>query len=123
MQPRDNTSREAGGTGAEVGSETIIRRVLAETKELRVSGRTNVQNLAWSIVQTFEEEKRKVCLVAIGTQAVNQAVKAISIANSRSASHGIIFMALPAMQDVTIEDHGNKVERTVLKLILVPYEW
>ena len=123
MQQGDNQKREVADEGAEVIATEVIHRVMSGTKELRVSGRTNVQNLAWSIVQTFADEKRKVTLVAIGTAAVNQAVKAVAVANSRAASHGVIFTALPAMLDIEIEDNGAKVERTVLKLILVPYSW
>ena len=101
----------------------ILERIIGTPEEIRVSGRTNVQDLAWSIVKKHEECNR-VCLVGIGTQAVNQPVKAVAVANSRSASHGLVFTTMPAMQDVEIDTGtGESVERTVIKLFLVPYTW
>lgn len=112
---------EKGVAGA-VPAETSLVRAEYPVEEVRVSGRTNCSDLAWAICKTHEKQRR-VCLIGIGTQAVSQAVKAIAIANSRSASHGIVFTALPAMVDVQIADEnsGQSVERTVMKLTLVPY--
>ncbi len=114
---------ESDSTGKKTEPAEYVRVVQAQ-EEIRVSGRTSVPDLAWSIVKTHSENKR-VVLVGIGTQAVNQAVKAVAVANSRNASHGIVFTALPAMQDVKIKDDetGQEVERTVIKLTLLPYQW
>ena len=100
-------------------------RVVREVDEIRVSGRTNVQDLAWAVTKRMDAAGGvRVCLTAIGTQAVNQAVKAIAIANSRTAAHGVVCTALPAMEDVEIDvGESETIERTVIKLILVPYTW
>lgn len=123
MQQRDVPSN-----GSERAEEVVVQpstlvRAEAPPEEIRVSGRTNVQSLAWTVYKTHEEGKR-VVLLGIGTQAINQAVKAVAIANSRGASHGIIFTILPAMQDVVIAgQEGEELERTVIKMTLIPYKF
>lgn len=111
-----------GNTGVPAADGLV--RAEYPIEEVRVSGRTNVQDLAWAICKTHEDGKR-VCLVGIGTQAISQAVKAVAIANSRGASHGVVMSALPSMVDVQIADEstGQSVERTVVKLTLIPYSW
>lgn len=105
------------------GESTTYVRVARSEETIRVSSRTNVKDLAWAITKEHMAGK-SVCLLAIGVQAVNQAVKAIAVANGRGAAHGRVLTALPALESITISnDQGESVERTLVKLVLVPYTW
>jgi len=58
------------------------------TINLRVAGRSRVDAVAGSCVKNIEEGK-SVTLTAIGAGAVNQMLKAITIARSMGASSGL----------------------------------
>lgn len=79
------------GEGA--GSETV----------LRVKSSSSAASLASAISHAVYDGKR-VTLRAIGAGAVNQAVKAIAIANSFVAPRGIVLDCRPGFTTVTMPD-------------------
>lgn len=107
-----------------LGADNFKKIEMPVDKPFRVAGTANVHDLAWAISKGLEEGHRPV-LIAIGVQAITQAVKAIAVANSRVASQGKIFTVLPAFENVMIPNQQTKVneERTVMKLILVGYRF
>lgn len=87
--------------------------------ELRVGGGTAPKSLAGSIANNLNEGKR-VSLTAIGHQAVGQAIKAVSIANSYVASHGYQLSVYPSFEVKQIENgDAGSVERTAMVLQIV----
>ncbi len=76
-----------------------------ETPEeiLRVSGGTSAHDLAAAISHGVYDGKRLV-LRAIGAGAVNQAVKAVAIAQSFVGSRGLILSVRPGFAEVAMKD-------------------
>lgn len=97
--------------------------------ELRVSGGTPPKELASSIIHILNDDRR-VCLTAIGHQAVGQAVKAIPAVNQHCVSQGYLVCILPSFKiskvpnrevedPATTADGDRTIERTVTVLSLV----
>ena len=63
---------------------------MSEGNDLRVSGSTDPKRLADAIVIRVEEEFRAK-IVAVGANAVSQAVKGLIIARSKAVSNGDLF--------------------------------
>lgn len=78
---------------------------MAESEDdvLRVSGGTSAHDLAAAISHMVYDGKKPV-LRAIGAGAVNQAVKAVAIAQSFVGSRGLILSMRPGFQEVAMQD-------------------
>jgi stage V sporulation protein S len=70
---------------------------------LRVSGGTSAKDLAAAISHAIYDG-RKPILRAIGAGAVNQAVKAVAIAQSFVGSRGLILSIRPGFAEVEMGD-------------------
>ena len=81
---------------------------------IKVSSRSVSQKVAGSIANSFKEGSSYVEIQTIGAGAVNQAIKAISIARGFVAPLGMNLVCIPAFYDVVID---NK-EKTAIKLIV-----
>jgi stage V sporulation protein S len=73
---------------------------------LRVKSSSSAASLASAISHAVYDGKR-VTLRAIGAGAVNQAMKAIAIANSFVAPRGIVLDCRPGFTTVTTQDAGD----------------
>lgn len=80
---------------------------------LKVSGKSNPSKVAGAIANIFRE-KGIVEVQTVGAGALNQAVKAISIARGYISPSGINLVCTPAF--TTIEIDGK--EKTAIKLII-----
>lgn len=80
---------------------------------LKVSSKSNSNSVAGALVAMIKETK-KVDLDAVGAGAVNQALKAVAIANSFVAPQGTRLVCIPAFTDVILENQY----RTGMKLIV-----
>lgn len=80
---------------------------------LKVAGRSRVDSVAGSCVKNIEEGK-SVSLTAIGAGAVNQMMKAITIARSMGASSGIDLYFTTGFATEII----NGEEKTAMKVFL-----
>lgn len=88
---------------------------------LKVSSTSNPSATAGALANTIREEG-KAELQAIGPKAVNQSVKAISIARGYMAPSGVDLVFVPSFVDVEI-DHENKTAmrmEVTTKLPFVP---
>jgi stage V sporulation protein S len=74
-----------------------------EDDVLRVSGGTSAHDLAAAISHAVYDGRKPV-LRAIGAGAVNQAVKAVIIANSFVAPRGLLLLIRPGFQEVTMTE-------------------
>lgn len=81
--------------------------------EIRVAGSTIPQNLAMSIASTVRGGD-KVTLVALGANAVSQALKSVPILNGFFASKGFVFVVFPVLEDRKTDDGIKTVQ--LLKL-------
>lgn len=70
---------------------------------LRVKGATNVSSLGSVIAHGVYDNKPPV-LRAIGAAAVNQAMKAIIIAQSYVGAKGLRLLVIPGFADVEMDD-------------------
>jgi stage V sporulation protein S len=80
---------------------------------LRVKGSTSSPDLA-SVIAYGVYDGKKIVLRAIGAAAVNQAMKAVAIAQNFVASKGKQLWILPCFADVQMED--GTVTAMVFKL-------
>ena len=78
---------------------------------LKVSAWSNPKSVAGAIAGVLRE-RGYVDVQVIGAAALNQAVKAIAIARSYTASEGIDPICIPGFQDIEINGEG----RTALRL-------
>lgn len=83
---------------------------------LRVSTHSACDKVAGAIARCLQNNE-KVELTSIGAGALNQAVKAVSIARSFVASQGIDLCVVPAFKNIEID--GN--QRTAIKLMVRTY--
>lgn len=81
---------------------------------IKVSSKSVSQKVAGSIANSFREGSNFVEIQTVGAGAVNQAIKAISIARGYVAPLGLNLVCTPAFYDVIID---NK-EKTAIKLIV-----
>ena len=80
---------------------------------LKVSSQCNPNSVAGALANVFRE-KGKVEIQAVGSGALNQAIKAIAIARGFVAPSGKNLICIPAFSDITIEGE----EKTAIKLIV-----
>ena len=81
---------------------------------IKVSSKSISQKVAGSIANSFREGCNKIEMQTVGAGAVNQAIKAISIARGYVAPLGINLVCTPAFYDVMIDNR----EKTAIKLIV-----
>ena len=81
---------------------------------IKVSSKSVSSKVAGSIANSFREGSKSVEIQTVGAGAVNQAIKAISIARGYVAPIGLNLVCTPAFYDVTIDGK----EKTALKLIV-----
>ena len=81
---------------------------------IKVSSKSVSQKVAGSIASSFKEGSSEVEVQTIGAGAVNQAIKAISIARGFVAPLGMNLVCIPAFYDVMIDGK----EKTAIKLII-----
>lgn len=87
---------------------------------LKVSSTSDPSATAGALANTIREEGIAE-LQAIGPKAVNQAVKAITIARGYMAPSGVDLVFLPSFVDVEI-DHENKTAMRLEVKTRLPYE-
>ena len=80
---------------------------------LKVSSKSNPNSVAGALANVMRE-KGEVEVQAIGAGALNQAVKAITIARGFVAPSGKNLICIPAFTDIIIDGE----ERTAIKLIV-----
>lgn len=80
---------------------------------LKVSSKSNPSKVAGAIANIFRE-KGGVELQTVGAGALNQAVKAVSIARGYISPSGINLICIPAFTDIEIDGK----EKTAIKLII-----
>ncbi|HDR4948977.1 TPA: stage V sporulation protein S [Bacillus cereus] len=85
---------------------------------LKVAATSNPNSVAGAIAGVIRE-CGTVEMQAIGAGAINQAIKAVSIARGFVAPSGIDLVCVPAFQEVTMD---NQV-RTAIKLIVGPRDY
>ena len=81
---------------------------------IKVSSKSISQKVAGSIANSFREGCSEVEIQTVGAGAVNQAIKAISIARGFVAPLGMNLMCTPAFYDVVIDGK----EKTAIKLLV-----
>ena len=82
---------------------------------LKVSAKSIPNDVAGALAGVLRE-RGSAEIQAIGAGAVNQSVKAISIARGFVAPSGIDLICIPAFTDIEIDGE----ERTAIKLIIEP---
>ena len=80
---------------------------------LKVSSKSNPSKVAGAIANIFRE-KGGVELQTVGAGALNQAVKAVSIARGYISPSGANLVCTPAFTDIEIDGK----EKTAIKLII-----
>lgn len=81
---------------------------------IKVSSKSISQKVAGSIANSFREGCSSVEIQTVGAGAVNQAIKAISIARGYVAPLGFNLVCTPAFYDVVIDGK----EKTAIKMIV-----
>ncbi len=81
---------------------------------IKVSSKSVSQKVAGSIANSFREGCTSVEIQTVGAGAVNQAIKAISIARGFVAPLGMNLICTPAFYDVMIDGK----EKTAIRLIV-----
>ena len=80
---------------------------------LKVSSKSNPNSVAGALANVFRSNGN-VEIQAVGAGALNQAIKAITIARGFLAPSGKNIVCIPAFTDIEIEGE----ERTAIKLIV-----
>ena len=86
---------------------------MTEREIIQVSSKSISQKVAGSIANSFREGCSEVEIQTVGAGAVNQAIKAISIARGFVAPLGMNLICTPAFYDVVIDGK----EKTAIKLL------
>lgn len=81
---------------------------------IKVSSKSISQKVAGSIANSFREGKKTIEIQTVGAGAVNQAIKAISIARGFVAPLGFNLVCTPAFYDITIDGK----QKTAIRLIV-----
>ena len=81
---------------------------------IKVSSKSVSQKVSGSIANSFREGATGVEIQTVGAGAVNQAIKAISIARGFVAPLGMNLICTPAFYDVMIDGK----EKTAIRLIV-----
>ena len=82
---------------------------------LKVSAKSNPNSVAAALAGTINE-KGSVEIRAIGAGALNQAIKAVAIAERYAKPCGTEFVCIPSFINVGTEEE----ERTAIKLVVEP---
>ncbi len=82
---------------------------------LKVSGQSNPKAVAGALAAIVRDQG-SVQVNAVGAAAVNQAVKAITIARGFVAPNGIDLVTVPAFSEIEIDGE----ERTAIRFIVMP---
>jgi stage V sporulation protein SpoVS len=86
---------------------------------LRVSNGTNVHKLATSVRKNVENGNAvRVVLSCIGVQTINQAIKAVAIANERTSQNGYLLLLYPYF---FTEQKTEEVENTIMRFVVIRY--
>jgi len=80
---------------------------------LKVSSKSNPNKVAGAIANIFREQGG-LEIQTVGAGALNQAIKAVSIARGYLSPGGINLICIPAFNDIEIEGQ----EKTAIKLML-----
>jgi stage V sporulation protein SpoVS len=90
-----------------------------EERLLKVSGGTDPQKLAESILATYAEGKhKKVILRSIGAGSLNQGVKACILANKSLFPKGIYCALIPYFKDVMEPSRAGTTEEKITAIEL-----
>lgn len=122
MQQRDEQT-PMGNEGTQpplrAGMLAIEDMLKSSIAELRVSNGTPSKALATSILRYLDDGKR-VTLSCIGAQCLNQAVKAVAIANAEAASGGHMLVVIPSFETRSFPDRntGEPLEMTGMSLFV-----
>ena len=81
---------------------------------IKVSSKSISQKVAGSIANSFREGVKQLEIQTVGAGAINQAIKAISIARGYVAPLGKYLICTPAFYDVMIDGK----EKTAIKLLV-----
>jgi len=81
---------------------------------IKVSSKSVSSKVAGSIANSFREGSKNVEIQTVGAGAVNQAIKAISIARGYVAPIGLNLVCTPAFYDIVIDGK----EKTAIKLVV-----
>jgi stage V sporulation protein S len=81
---------------------------------IKVSSKSVSGKVTGSIANSFREGNKMVEIQTVGAGAVNQAIKAISIARGYVAPIGLNLVCTPAFYDVIIDGK----EKTAIKLVV-----
>ena len=81
---------------------------------IKVSSKSISQKVAGSIANSFREGRKMIEIQTVGAGAINQAIKAVSIARGFVAPLGLNLVCTPAFYDVIIDGK----EKTAIKLIV-----
>lgn len=82
---------------------------------IKVSAKSRTASVAGAIAGVIREHG-KAEVQAIGAGAVNQAIKAVAIANGYLEEEGTSIACIPEFVDIHIDNH----ERTALRMQVVP---
>ena len=80
---------------------------------LKVRAKSNPNSVAGALANVFRE-KGTVEIQAVGAGALNQAIKAVTIARGFIAPSGKNLVCIPAFQDISIEGE----DKTAIKLLI-----
>lgn len=87
--------------------------------ELKVAARSNPSSVAGSIAKNLQEGKT-VSLLAIGAGAINQMIKAYSIARGFVAPSGYDLVLKGGFADITIKNKdGKEEEKTAIRMHII----
>ncbi len=82
---------------------------------IKVSAKSRTASVAGAIAGVIREHG-KAEVQAIGAGAVNQAIKAVAIANGYLEEEGTSIACIPEFVDIQIDSH----ERTALRMQVIP---
>ncbi|MEM9775553.1 MAG: stage V sporulation protein S [Chloroflexota bacterium] len=82
---------------------------------IKVSAKSRTASVAGAIAGVIREHGRAE-VQAIGAGAVNQAIKAVAIANGYLEEEGTSIACIPEFVDIEIDNH----ERTALRMQVIP---
>lgn len=93
----------------------IDPKTITKTVTIRVGSQTNPNAAAGSIAQAVRD-LYAVEIATVGAGALNQAVKAVTIANSFLGTDGIVLVTVTAFEDRQIDQQV----RTAIKTLALP---
>lgn len=91
---------------------------MSEVKQIKVSGKTNVQQLSYSIVSLINKG-HDVEVRAMGASAVSQMYKGITVARGTVALKGKDLLIRPGFCDISEDENGEEKSKTVMTARLI----